>query len=99
MPKIAARSDPDQSSPSANAWARWASASRSMRLAQRDQRIEEIQYRAVGDVAGCTLVRTVAPLPEPRLDEPQGGVEIAMRADKPLHVGQLALGGFLAGGG
>ena len=37
------------------------------------------------DVAGSTLV-TTAIIPKPGLDEPQGGVEIAMCAGKPLHV-------------
>jgi hypothetical protein len=56
-----------------------------MQLAQCAQRVEERQYRAVGDVAGSTLV-TTAIIPKPGLDEPQGGVEIAMCAGKPLHV-------------
>jgi len=56
-----------------------------MQLAQCAQRVEERQDRAVGDVAGSTLV-TTAIIPKPGLDEPQGGVEIAMCAGKPLHV-------------
>ena len=64
-------------------------------MAERRERVEDRERCVVGDVVSSTLVAT-APVVEPRFDECRA--EIAVRADKPLHVGELAFDRVLIGG-